>query len=123
MSSNGPPPIEISSTPASKQLVADSNDQRVRNVRSAAPELIGNVGETRTSSETVAPSAPRAEFGAESDDALDVTQRLPVPVCELVHPFGSAGATTPSKFSERRGAQTSPVVQALPSSHAFVLLV
>src|SRR5262245_20932161 len=123
MSANAPPPMLISSTPASKQLVADSNDHRVRKVSSAEPELIANVGETRTSSETVAPSAPRAEFGAVSLDADDVTQRLPVPVCELVHPLGRAGAATPSKFSVRRGAQTSPVVHALPSSQAFVLLV
>src|SRR5580765_1246883 len=123
MSVNAPPLMLISRTPASKQLVADSNDQRVRNESFADADAMLTTGETRTSSETVAPSAPRAEFGAVSLDALDVTHTVPVPVCELVQPLGSAGAVTPSKFWANRGAQVSPEVQAFPSSQGFVLFV
>ena len=125
MSVNDPAPILISRAPASKQLVALSKLHRFRNVSFAVDPLIGIGGVTSTWSATTAPSNPNAEFGAVSKLAIWVTHAAPVPETTAeVHPEGSAGAVTPSKFSlNPAGTHWSPTVQALPSSHVFVLFV
>src|SRR4051812_6783298 len=123
MSVKAPAPILISRTPASKHDVALSKLHRLRNDSVAVGDVIGIGGETRSSSDTVAPSAPSAEFGADELLAAEVPHKVPVPVMVLVQPAGSAGAVTPSKLSvapQVPGAeQMSPAVQALPSLHEF----
>ena len=75
--------------------------------------VIAIVGESRELSVTQDGLLWKAEFGAVSLDVLTVVQLEPkaqVPdgvqlaapfVNEVVQPAGSAGATTPSKFSEK----------------------
>src|SRR5438105_1143763 len=46
-------------------------------------------------------SGEKAEFGAESCEAVEVTQGDSTPVAELVQPAGNAGGVTPSKFCEK----------------------
>ena len=125
MSVNEPAPILISSTPASKQLVALSKLHRVLNVSIAVAERIGIGVLTRISSATTIPSIADAEFGAVSLLVLSVTHGLPVPTTVEVQPEGKAGAVTPSKFCvdphTGGAAQRSPVVQGLPSSQGLVL--
>jgi hypothetical protein len=123
MSVNAPPLIEISSTLPSKGVVESSKTQRFLNVKVAEAETMVIGGDVRTSSAMAAPENPNAEFGAVSLLVLTVVQGSPSPVTDVVHPEGSAGAVTPSKFAEKRGPQTSVIVQPFPSSHALVLLV
>ena len=80
-------------------------------------------GLTSTSSATAEPSNPRAEFGAVSLLVKSLLQAFPVPVTALVQVPGRLGASSPSKFSVNFGPQVSPIVQALPSLQALVLLL
>ena len=63
------------------------------------PADIVYAGETSSVSPTVAGSGANAAFGAVSGVVVDVTHGTSAPVAVLVHPAGSAGAVTPSKFS------------------------
>jgi hypothetical protein len=83
--------------------------------------VIGVPFKTSSAATGPAPSTANTEFGAESLLVLCVIQALPDPVVVEVHPAGSAGAVTPSKFSAYRGAQVSAVVQGFPSSQLLVL--
>src|SRR6187549_2534664 len=64
---------------------------------------IVNAGEISSVLPTAAGSGANASFGAVSGVVVDVTQGTSAPVAALVHPAGSAGATTPSKFSLQPG--------------------
>src|SRR5205809_7734614 len=60
------------------------------------------LGESRRLSLSTLGSLMNAALGAESGVLVDVTQRMPSGLVALLatHPAGSAGAVTPSKFSE-----------------------
>ncbi len=56
-------------------------------------------GIVRSAALTFVASFAKALFGAESDPLADVTQLINVPLLWVfVHPAGSVGAVTPSKF-------------------------
>ena len=90
-------------------------------------DTIGIPGESRTLSVTCETSGANAEFVPVSLNVVVVRQRRSpgTPVTRAaVHPAGSVGAVTRSKFSlSPFWAHWSPTVQTLPSSHGFVLFV
>ena len=57
------------------------------------------MGEYRFVTPTVLVSGPKAAFGVVSGLLVEVVHAMPLPVVSVVHPAGSAGAVTPSKFS------------------------
>ena len=71
----------------------------LRKLNDPPPAAIVNAGEISSVLPTAAGSGANALFGAVSDVVVDVTQATSAPVAALVHPVGSAGAVTPSKFS------------------------
>ena len=103
MSWKAPPSIEISSTPPSKP---SSSARFCRKVNSVDPVGIAMVGESSRLSLTSSGSSTKAALGSESaggigSPELEVSQSG-VPGGPLafaaVHPAGSAGGVTPSKF-------------------------
>src|SRR5262245_1302001 len=77
-------------------------------------------GVTRYVSETVAGSLMNASLGAVSGVVVEVAQASAPAPDTLVHPAGSAGAATPSKFSTRNvlGTPVGKVHEGLPRSAA-----
>src|SRR5437867_2344582 len=99
MSWNAPAPILISRTPPSK---VDSSVQLFRKVTCGEVKLTKIGGVTRTLSVTTAASLVFAWFGGVSlppDTVTQASAAVPVITIEL-HPAGTAGGVTPSKFSE-----------------------
>ena len=71
-------------------------------------------------SPTVFGSGANAAFGAVSGVVVDVTHGTPAPDAVLVHPVGSAGAVTESKFSSQPAPGVGVAV-AVPSVSQLVL--
>src|SRR6187549_2423144 len=71
----------------------------LRKLNDPPPAAIAIGGETSSVSPTAAGSGANASFGAVSGVVVDVTQATSAPVAAVVHPAGSAGAVTLSKFS------------------------
>src|SRR5947209_7768169 len=83
------------------------------------------LGEFRRLSDTTAGSSTNAEFGAVSETVPSVTQSGAGPAAlEAVHPAGSDGAVTPSKFSVNttevpaQAVPTPPAVPPIAAQHA-----
>jgi hypothetical protein len=102
MSWKAPPSVEISSTPPSKPL---SRSRFCLKVSFAEAPVTAMLGESSRLSLTTAGSSTKAALGNESAGgagvpAFEVTQGGGGPLAfAAVHPAGSAGGTTPSKFS------------------------
>src|SRR6186713_591987 len=80
-----------------------STSKLLRKLNDPPPAAIVNAGEISSVLPTAAGSGANASFGAVSGVVVDVTQATSAPVAALVHPAGSAGAVTPSKFSLQPG--------------------
>src|SRR5664279_847785 len=96
MSANAPPLILISSTMPSK---VDSMLNRFWKV-TRPPAGATMVGLTNSVLPMLVSSGANASLGALTGLVVEVTHATSIPVAAVVHPAGSAGATTPSKFSE-----------------------
>ena len=102
MSWKAPPSVEISSTPPSKPL---SRLRFCRKVSLVEAVGIAMLGESSRLSLTTAGSSTKAALGIESaggvgTPAFEVTQSGAGPLAfAAVHPAGSTGGMTPSKFS------------------------
>ena len=79
--------------------------KRFRKVKTPPPAGTAIVGVTNSVSPTVVGSGANASFGALSGVVVLVTQGTSAPEAVVVHPAGNAGATTPSKFSEKLPGQ------------------
>lgn len=79
------------------------------NVTLAPPAATAKDGVTNSVLPTFPGPGAKASFGALKGLVADVTHGTSAPVAALVQPAGSAGATTPSKFSVKVAAVT-PVV-------------
>src|SRR6188768_318387 len=75
----------------------------LRKLNDPPPAAIINAGEISSVLPTAAGSGANALFGAVSGVVVDVTQGTSAPVAAVVHPAGSAGAVTLSKFSLQPG--------------------
>ncbi len=98
----------ISRTPPSQVLgkVLASNAQLFLKVTWAPLVAITTEGESIRLSLTTLGSSTKALLGAVSGVVVDVTQSGTGPTAfEATHPAGNAGATTESKFSEKRGVE------------------
>jgi hypothetical protein len=74
--------------------------KRFRKVNTAAPAGTAIVGEINSVLPMVVGSGANVSLGAVSGVVVEVTHGTSAPLDTVVHPAGSAGATTPSKFSE-----------------------
>ena len=101
MSVKAPPPIlgeETSKTPPSN---VDSVLKLCRKVIWAGPEMMLMFGVSRRLSLTVDGSSMKATLGAEFGVVVEVIHIGAAPAAfAATHPAGSAGALTPSKFSD-----------------------
>jgi hypothetical protein len=95
MSWKAPPLMLISSTMPSK---VDSVAKLFLNVNWVAPAGRAMTGETSSVRPTVDGSGAKASFGALTGVVVEVTHGDSEPLAVVVHPAGSAGADTPSKF-------------------------
>lgn len=103
--------MEISSTPPSQP---GSISHACLKVSVAAPAGIAMLGDTNTLWLAEPRSVANARLGAVSGFVTLVAHKFAVPDNVLVvHPAGSAGAPTPSKFCER-------MITGLPTWNAYV---
>src|SRR6185436_15911720 len=101
-SANAPPLILISSTMPSKPTVPVAGASILKrfskvNIPPAAGATM--VGESNWVLPTLVGSGAKASFGGLLGLVVEVTQGTSTPEASLDHPAGSAGVTTPSKFS------------------------
>src|SRR5262245_49062472 len=101
-----PPLTEMSSWPPSKP---GSVSKRMLKESCGLVPMTVNVGESRRVTPILLALAATAAFGgvwpgATARPVFDVAQAAAAPDALENHPAGRAGATTPSKFSERRTA-------------------
>src|SRR5438045_7018712 len=75
--------------------------KRFWKLNTAPPTGAAITGVTNWVSPTLVTSGANASFGALAGLVVEVTQGTSIPVAAVVHPAGSAGATTPSKFSRK----------------------
>ena len=122
MSWKAPPSVEISSTPPSK---SSSRLRFCRKVRIVKALGIAMGGESSRLSLITAGSSTKAALGSESTGgvgvpAFEVTQSGAGPSAfAAVHPAGSAGGVTPSKFSlnsATNGPTTATDAESVPPS-------
>ena len=79
--------------------------KRFRKVKTPPAAGTAIIGVINSVLPTVVGSGANASLGALAGLVVEVTQGTSAPVAAVVHPAGSAGATTPSKFSENVALQ------------------
>ena len=97
--------------------------KRFRKVKTPPPAGTAIVGVSNSVLPTVVGSGANASLGAVSGLVVEVTHGDSAPVATVVHPAGSAGATTPSKFSENVTGQGEDVGLAEGATVAVAVAV